>query len=340
MKDTLVGVYYFAGWWREQPNKWTTDGRDWRTDYPDRVPLLGEYVDASTLEREIEAAASHGVDFFQILWYPQNKPDIHPHLSRLNDGLRFFATARNASKMYFTLEYVNHDPFSLTSDVDWDAACVEWAGALRHRSYLRVGGRPVFKIHSLHHFLQQNEGDVRRVAQRVERLRRLMQSAGVPNPLVGAGVMATGVPKGDLVAPFDYLTTYMDVPSLPQRAEPYPYTQLLAMAEEAWLRYATESEKPYVPYLPAGWDPRPWKDPRASFAFPSREQWKDALIRVKNALQKHLRLGYPRIGGRQKAFLIYAWNEYGEGGIVAPTRGEGYMKLEAIREVFAGDSGR
>lgn len=334
MKDVLVGVYYFAGWWREQPNKWTIDGRDWRIDYPERVPLLGEYVEASTLEREIEAAASHGVDFFQILWYPQNKPDVHPHLSHLNDGVRFFTTARNASKMAFTLEYVNHDPFSLTSDADWDAACVEWTGALRHRSYLRVGGRPVFKIHSLYHFLQQNEGDVRQMAQRVERLRRLVQSAGVPNPLVGAGVMATDVPKGEPVAPFDYLTTYMDVPNLPQQSEPYPYAQLLAMAAEAWQRYATESEKSYVPYLPAGWDPRPWKDPRARFAFPTREQWKEALTKVKDALQKHDRLGYPQIGGRQKAVLIYAWNEYGEGGIVAPTRGEGYMKLEVLREVF------
>jgi hypothetical protein len=32
--------------------------------------------------------------------------------------------------------------------------------------------------------------------------------------------------------------------------------------------------------------------------------------------------------------LIYAWNEYGEGGIVAPTRGDGTMKLEAIKQVF------
>jgi len=32
--------------------------------------------------------------------------------------------------------------------------------------------------------------------------------------------------------------------------------------------------------------------------------------------------------------LIYAWNEFGEGGIVAPTRGENEMKLEAIRDVF------
>jgi len=32
--------------------------------------------------------------------------------------------------------------------------------------------------------------------------------------------------------------------------------------------------------------------------------------------------------------LIYAWNEFGEGGITAPTRGEKQMKLEAVREVF------
>jgi hypothetical protein len=38
--------------------------------------------------------------------------------------------------------------------------------------------------------------------------------------------------------------------------------------------------------------------------------------------------------------LIYAWNEFGEGGIVAPTRGDGYMKLETIRGVLgsAGDN--
>ena len=39
-------------------------------------------------------------------------------------------------------------------------------------------------------------------------------------------------------------------------------------------------------------------------------------------------------GGRQGIFTIYAWNEFGEGGIVAPTRSEQTMKLDAIRAVF------
>lgn len=46
----------------------------------------------------------------------------------------------------------------------------------------------MFKIHGLYHFLQQSGRDVRKAAQRVERLRKLAQSAGVPNLLIGTGV--------------------------------------------------------------------------------------------------------------------------------------------------------
>ena len=34
------------------------------------------------------------------------------------------------------------------------------------------------------------------------------------------------------------------------------------------------------------------------------------------------------------AFNIYAWNEFGEGGIMAPTQGDAYMKLDTIAVVF------
>ena len=50
---------------------------------------------------------------------------------------------------------------------------------------------------------------------------------------------------------------------------------------------------------------------------------------------EHPKLGFPLGEGRtQKAFVIYCWNEFGEDGIVAPTKGEGAMKLECIRDVF------
>ena len=40
----------------------------------------------------------------------------------------------------------------------------------------------------------------------------------------------------------------------------------------------------------------------------------------------------------QPALTIYAWNEYMEGGIVAPTMGEGWTKLKGIAAVFGSRS--
>ncbi len=193
--DCLVGVYYFSGWWHPQPNKWTVGGQDWRKEWPARIPLLGEYNEQETMDREIAAAAEHGVHFFQILWYPAGGQTPQDWAADpLNAGLRQFL---------------------------------------------------------------------------------------------------------------------------------------------AWASYAKESPKPYVPYLPAGWDPRPWKDPRPSFTMPTRNEWRVALRKLKDALDAHQNLGVPRADGRrQKMLLIYAWNEFGEGGIVAPTQGDGYMKLEVIQEIL------
>ena len=71
------------------------------------------------------------------------------------------------------------------------------------------------------------------------------------------------------------------------------------------------------------------------FAFPTEEEWTEALRDMRADLDRIGTLGLPLPGGgRQKAFTIYAWNEFGEGGIVAPTRGDGYMKLESIGTVF------
>jgi len=334
--EYLVGVYYFSGWWREQPNKYITAGQDWRTNYPGRAALLGEYNEPATLDREITAAAANGISFFQILWYPRRDPRYRePHEEKLNEAARLFLASTNREGLKFTVEFVNHPPFDLQADADWGAACREWCAAMKHPLYLRIGGRPVFKIHGAEHFFNQNGRDPARVARRLQTLRQIAADAGLPPPLVSGGVGSGGIASEQVAAPYDFLTTYMEVPPLPRSESPYPYEDLLKCAVQGWERQVPPNAKPYVPFLPAGWDPRPWKDPRPSFRLPDRDQWLDALRHAKAALDKYPRLGVPLgEGKRQKMLLIYAWNEFGEGGIVAPTRGDGDMKLKAIGAVF------
>lgn len=334
-KDYLVGVHYFAGWWRAKPNKWITGGREWLLDYPEREPLLGLYNEQETMDREILAAAEHGVDFFQILYYPLHGISPESGEARLNDGLKTFLASPNNHLLKFMIEYVNHPPFDLPTDELWEKACYEWADAMKHPSYLRVGGRPVFKIHGVHFLIQQSGGDLSKAKARVERLRQIVRESGLPNPIIAGGVGAGDIASGEAVEPFDYLTTYMEFADLPATNVPYPYEQLIKYAEKAWIAYGTKADKMYMPYVPAGWDPRPWKDRRPPYTMPTREEWKFALRRVEAALDKYPNLGIPcKDGGREKAFVIYAWNEFGEGGFIAPTKGEGAMKLDVIREVF------
>ena len=55
-------------------------------------------------------------------------------------------------------------------------------------------------------------------------------------------------------------------------------------------------------------------------------------------MDEHSRLGFPKKDGTcQKAFTIYAWNEYGEGGFMVPNKSGDNMKLEVVKEVFGAE---
>ena len=337
-REILVGINYFAGWWEPLPNKWhRQDGSDWRSDFPERMPLLGQYNDQSTMDREIVAASTYGVDFFSILWYPSLADGrVEPNARFLERGITCFTASPEAHRMKFMIEFCNHRPFEVKTDEHWDR-CVEYSvKQMRYPAYLRVGGRPVFKVHSGGGMVQQCDGDIELAKTRLDRFRRAVADAGLGEVLIGAGFHAGMkiTPEHWAAELFDFSACYMDIPQLEQTEEDYPFDTL---AEHTNAARQQRGNDPicYLPYMPAGWNPRPWPDKRARFALPTANQWTLELQRMKRDLSEMEKLGLPLPDGTvQKAFTIYAWNEFGEGGFVAPTAGEKYMKLEAIEQVF------
>ena len=350
-KEILVGVNYFAGWWEPLPNKWhghgwTVHEPDWRCENPQRDPLLGIYNDQATMDREIVAAAGYGVDFFAILWYfPAPESKHREDCKWLNRGVENFQRSPEARRMRFFVEYCNHDLSAARTDAEWEQCLATWLAAMRHPSYLRVGGRLVFKVHDSSGFFRQNGQDVECCRARLKRLRAAAREAGLGEILIGGGLMARSeVKPGSAVARlYDFTATYMSLPAVEVTDAEQPYGLLAQESCEARARH-TVDPIPWVPYLAAGWNPRPWTHPKADenhrrfFAFPTRDQWADELRRMRDDLGRCPGLGLPLADGRrQKVFTIYAWNEFGEGGIVAPTRADRYMKLDAVREVFGGN---
>lgn len=139
----------------------------------------------------------------------------------------------------------------------------------------------------------------------------------------------------------------------------FPYSQVLAYQAQARGNHSNDAGAqpslammlprvpsqaraavPYVPIVIAGFDPRPWEEPAPSFAHPSQDEWRQALSQARDFVEEedNRKFGFPdatSATGVQPAVIIYAWNEFGEGGILAPTAGWGSMMVTTVGQVFA-----
>lgn len=102
-KEYLVFANYFNGWWRGDSTKWAWGGRDWRLEYPGRIPLAGCYNGADTMRAEIDCAGGDGVDCFVMLWYHAPEKTVEG-VEHLNRGVEDFMNSPNAGKMSFMIE--------------------------------------------------------------------------------------------------------------------------------------------------------------------------------------------------------------------------------------------
>ncbi|OPZ27720.1 MAG: hypothetical protein BWZ02_01554 [Lentisphaerae bacterium ADurb.BinA184] len=294
--------------------------------YHDRLPWFAEVVDDTTvriaggrqavMDREIEFAAHAGLDYWAFLIYPRDTP--------MSTALGQYLESPRRRQIRFCM--ILHNTLTVP-DETWPAERERAVGLLREPGYQTVlANRPL-----VYAFTGNDSPFVR-----FRDFLRAARDKGV-NPYC---VYMGWDPAHDFNQVrnqgFDAVSAYAmggDQPTFAGLAE--------SVRERYWGN-AASSGVPYVPLATTGWDKRPRKDNPVSWerghgyhrqeVFPSRATPPEITAHLRDALS--FVRSHPRVCAADTV-IIYAWNEYDEGGWLAPTRGADgepdASRLDAVR---------
>lgn len=328
---TDVGVYYFPGWvsksgyWNDL--KGLPGSRSPNVPWPDREPLLGFYPeeDVKVAEQHIEWASQYGITFFAYDWYWNGKS------TELNHAIDNYLNASNNSKLKFSLLWANHSdvPRSLK---EFDDMVAFWLKHyLAHPHYYRVNDKPVIFVFSN----SQLNVDARKFGWSANTLLKRADDSAQASGLPGIFFVATtNAPPSngfeDQLASqgFSAYSGWNYVVSK-DRSRVADYQAMVDTYQDLYTTVrSTKGALPYIVPASPGWDSRPW-------------QGADALVRENQTPEKfkQMLLGAKQLVDSRKVgildiVMIEAWNEFGEGAYIEPTKKWGFEYLKTINDVF------
>ncbi len=342
-KPATIGVYYFDGWsgqssrtrpggvWENEP--WAKIAPTHLTkrfveEFPEREPVWGWRNDTQEImERQIDLAADHGIDFFLFCWYWRNdKGMVNPKAIKelsLHKSMELYLTAKNKKRIKYSLLVANHSGSEIFGIENWKDAVRFWAQYFKDPQYITVDGKPLVVIFDSGKGITDED---------LAGMQEAAREVGFKNGIAIAGCGGGAKKKSG----FTHSTHYNVIPGYADGSEEHKFEELINATKAQW---SGTEQQPYIPLLTAGWDKRPWEGPdglgqKEGWYYPDsnpdnfRGFLKDAIKWMDDN---------PTKTTKERLVLIYAWNENGEGGYLVPTKGDpGAAKLQVVKEIAFG----
>ncbi|MFW6189021.1 MAG: hypothetical protein ACOC7T_01190 [Planctomycetota bacterium] len=302
--------------------------------YHHRLPWFAEVVGENevridggrqaVMDREIGFAAGAGLDYWAFLLYREGRSN--------SDALKQYLASDKRERIDFC--FILHNMLGVEAP-RWPAERERAVALLKEPDYQTVlGGRPLVYAFAGRDF----------PFARFEQFLAAAKEAGLDPYCVYMGWNPPLDWKKVSGRGFDAVSNYAMGSSQPE------FEDLVAAVETKYWQRAAAAGAPYVPLVTTGWDKRPRQDhpvPWESDA-PYHQQEVFPSMATPSEIASHLRgaLSFVRSHReicRANAVVIYAWNEYDEGGWLSPTRGADgepdTSRLDAVRKVLRLDRG-
>ncbi|MDF2923239.1 MAG: hypothetical protein K0R57_2153 [Paenibacillaceae bacterium] len=296
--------------------------------------VTGHNNSVAAMEQEIGYAAGGGIDYWAFTTGPdmgKNNPEYY--------ALDKFLASTNRHDMGFSiiLHRYNANPWENRVDM-----LVKW---MQEPNYVQImGNRPLVYIYRVAELEAQYGAGAK---DAIGLIRSKAAEAGLGNPYIVAMASATENSLAENKAYVESLEldaisaySYAGERTENNAASYLSYKELAEGNTASWERYRAVGA-PFVPLVSLGRNEEPRKDTPVVYGG-GHGPYFDAPTPEEAARQIRAGLDYVeahREVCESNTILSYAWNEFAEGGWIAPTLAEGSARLDAIRQMKDGNPG-
>jgi hypothetical protein len=320
-----LGVYVFGGWKKKQPYAPAQD--PWariKSISPDREPLQGYYEEGeqAVISTQVSQIVQAGLKWISFDYYWDN------HVEYLHHAVDSFIALPDKKGLEFMLMWANHNS-SPNSLADFDEMVNNWITRyFKEPSYKRMNGVPLVMIFNFEELEKNAKGFNYTVKQLIDRANKASWDAGHGGVYFICSSVSANEKylNGGCVATSLYNFHYNA-----QNTLAHSYAELDAGYRVIWNRVIPNAIMPYIVPMTAGWDSTPWggwdSDKQHDNCVSTPQTFKAHLLAAKAMMDK-----YPE--ATLKMGVICAWNEYGEGSVIEPTKKWGTQYIDTIKSVF------
>lgn len=337
-EDVLVGAIRWDGWHGPDSEVGLTVEKTLApAHWHYRLPFYGKVIGENAVEargnsqgvmdQEIAYAHDAGLDYWAFVIYPEE--------NALSLGLKFYLSSERRAQINFCLNLQGGWEAGGGPGA-WRAKVARYVSYFKEPGYQTVlKGRPLVYLYSVDGLVGPGRFDTWDEARAAfDQLRAAAKAGGAGDPyIIAQGWSPEVLQEQARKLGLDAIGAYASNGG----AKAGTYLSLVTHTERWWDAFrATGCE--VVPLVSAGWDmrprvetPVPWVkdgDIEQYYETPEPEELAAHLEKAITWCEAN-----PDTA-KARTVLIYAWNEFDEGGWICPTLSEGSARLDAVRNVL------